>query len=211
MAYHYSCFISYAHGQGALMKTFVEQLREGFESELAPYFPDEEVYVDFERLKPGFQYNAALARSICRSVAMVVVYTPTYERSEYCRREFTAMRQLQQVRLQALAGAGADADERGLVIPVMLRGRLENLPEAIREHTQVADFSRYTTADRRLIRNQRYVRRIGELAEYIHLLHQDLCAAGVEPRDCDTFTLPETGDAGGLGVGAPPSVPPLRS
>jgi hypothetical protein len=191
------------------MRMFVEQLVEGFQSELGPYFTEEELYVDYERLQPGYKYNTALARSICRSVAMVVVYTPTYERSDYCLREYAAMQRLEQKRLAALAGTGAD--ERGLVIPVVLRGRIENLPESITRHTHYADFRHFSTADKRLVRNHQYVDRIGELALYIHRLHVDLCAAGVEPEECDEFTLPNEADAEGLGRGAPPSAAPLRA
>src|SRR3954447_18759174 len=105
MAFKYSCFISYCHGQEELMKGFMDQLKRALKAELEPLL-DEEVYIDDERLKPGSLYNEALASAICESICMIVVYSPRYERHEYCRREFAAMESLEQPRKQML-GRGA--------------------------------------------------------------------------------------------------------
>jgi hypothetical protein len=66
MPIKYSCFISYAHGQEELMRTFVDELKDALKSSLEPYL-DEEVYIDEERLRPGFRFNEALARAICEA------------------------------------------------------------------------------------------------------------------------------------------------
>src|SRR5713101_965974 len=119
MAFKYACFISYCHGQYDLVKGFMDQLKAALKSELEPLL-DEQVYIDEERLKPGYSYNEELAKAICQSVCMIVVYSPKYERHEYCVREFEGMEQLEKQRRHLLGAAGDDA--RGFIIPIVLRG-----------------------------------------------------------------------------------------
>ncbi len=68
----YACFVSYCHGQYDLVKGFIDQLKTALKSELDALM-DEELYIDEERLRPGYHYNEELARAICQSVCMVVV------------------------------------------------------------------------------------------------------------------------------------------
>src|SRR5215208_4194003 len=116
MKFKYSCFISYCHGRKDLTKTFIDQLKETLESYLEPWL-DEEVYIDEDRLLPGYRYNEALAKAICQSICMIVVYTPKYERHSYCRREFAAMERIERSRKELLDNR-ADA-EVGMIIPVI--------------------------------------------------------------------------------------------
>lgn len=90
MPFKYACFISYPHGQYELMKSFIEQLKKALNNYLEPLL-DEEVYIDVDRLEPGYHYNEALAKAICQSICMIVVYSPKYERHSYCLREYQAM------------------------------------------------------------------------------------------------------------------------
>jgi hypothetical protein len=192
MPYEHACFISYTHGQFSLMQSFVEQVGEALSSELEAYFGGDAVYIDQERLEPGYRYNEALASAICKSVCMVVVYTPWYEQSAYCLREYTAMRRLEERRLQAIARADP---KRGLIIPVILRGRRETLPESFRDRLHYLDFSQFSTASRRILRNSRYLERIVNVAAYIDETARSLEAAGAVPgNDCDGFRLPAEGD-----------------
>ena len=116
--FKYACFVSYCHGQHDLVKSFIEQLKTALKSELDALL-DEELYIDEERLQPGFRYNEALAQAICQSVCMIVVYSPRYERHEYCMREYEAMVKLEEGRRKLLGPAGRG---RGFIIPVILRG-----------------------------------------------------------------------------------------
>jgi hypothetical protein len=52
MPFKYSCFISYCHGKEALVKTFIEELKQALKYHLDAYL-DEEVYIDEERLRGG--------------------------------------------------------------------------------------------------------------------------------------------------------------
>jgi hypothetical protein len=196
MPYDHACFISYTHGQHALMSSFVEQVGEALSSELEAYFGDDAVYVDHERLQPGYLYNEALATALCHSVCMVVLYTPTYTQSSYCRREYTAMRRLEQERLAPVASIDPS---RGLIIPVVLRG---TLAPVLSGRTHYLDFSQFSTAaTRRIMRNQRYLDGITKAAAYIYNTAQALQAAGVVPDNCTTFRLPPEDQAIDMGGG----------
>ena len=81
MGFRYACFVSYCHGQHELMKGFIDQLKTALKAELE-LLMNEELYIDEERLSPGYRYNEELARAICQSVCMIVVYSPKYERQE---------------------------------------------------------------------------------------------------------------------------------
>ena len=93
------------------------------------------VFIDTGRLQPGYKYNEMLAQAICQSVCMVVVYSPKYERHEYCVREYEAMVKLEGARRQLLGSAGMG---QGFIIPVILRGS-DNIPQRIRDHVHYAE------------------------------------------------------------------------
>jgi hypothetical protein len=66
------------------------------------FFIVERVYIDKDRLKPGYNYNEALSKAICESACMIVVFTSLYESSDYCLREFLTMEQIEEKRKQML-------------------------------------------------------------------------------------------------------------
>jgi hypothetical protein len=192
MPIKYACFISYVHGQHELMRTFVEELKRALESSLEAWL-EEDVYIDDGRLEPGFHYNEALARALCESLCMIVVYTPRYQRSSYCLREYAGMRELEQ-RRRAAIGAGL-ASERGMIIPIIFRGRSDDLPDEISGEIQYVDFSRFTTADGSITRNREYVKAIEKVARYIYDMYET-CKHSADAAfgNCDAFTLPAEED-----------------
>ena len=107
--FKYACFISYSHGEQELVKGFIDQFKAALKAYLEPWM-EEEVYVDVDRLKAGFKYNEALAKAICQSVCMVVVYSPVYERRSYCGREYEAMERLE---IRRLGGSRVTPPKRG--------------------------------------------------------------------------------------------------
>jgi hypothetical protein len=188
--FKYACFVSYCHGQYDLVKSFIDQLKAALKSELEPLL-DEELFIDEERLKPGFLYNDELAKAICQSVCMVVVYSPRYERHEYCVREYEAMAKLEETRLTMLR---PEARGRGLIIPVILRGG-DDIPPRIKQGRHYADFSRFTLATPRLASNPDYVEEIRKIAQVIYESSNAFRAAGADPcHDCLTFALPAAAD-----------------
>jgi hypothetical protein len=198
MPIKYSCFISYAHGQEELMRTFVEELQRALKSSLEPYL-EEEVYIDEERLQPGFHFNEALGRAICESLCMIVVYTPKYKRRPYCLREYAAMRELEE-RRRAQLGEAFER-ERGMIIPIVFRGRKDDLPEEIQGAIHYQDFSAYTTADPNITRNPEYVDKIEQVARYIYELYEECQAGGGAAfGNCEAFELPAEDEVGGWEV-----------
>jgi len=185
MPLKYPCFISYCHGQRELMQRFIEDLKNALSDYLEPFF-DEDVYIDTNRLVPGYQYNEALATALCQSVCMIVVYVPRYGEHEYCVREYEAMERLEKQRKELVKSPALR--ERGMIIPIVLRGAAE-MPPKIRNRTQYLDFSKYTTASPRISRNKKYVEEIDRIARYIYEIYQELKAGDVCSA-CGEFALP---------------------
>ena len=188
--FKYACFVSYCHGQYELMNTFIDQLKAALDAYLDPLL-DEQVFIDRERLLPGYKYNETLAQAICQSVCMVVVYSPKYERHEYCVREYEAMAALEESRRLLLGPAGRG---RGFIIPVILRGN-DNVPQRIRDHVNYSDFSKFTLATPRLASNPDYVGEIQRIAQVIYEQYRVFSNVGANPyADCDKFALPPAAD-----------------
>lgn len=186
--FKYACFISYSHGEEALVKNFIDQFKAALKAYLEPWM-DEEVFVDVDRLKAGFKYNEALAQAICQSVCMIVVYSPVYERRPYCGREYEAMERLEKQRLLRLAGAAANGF-KGLIIPVVLRG-FAHLPPRIQASRQAIDFSHFTLATPTMSHNPDFVARIEEIAQQIYQhLRTFSDSDGDCCGDCSAFSLP---------------------
>ncbi len=186
MRFQHACFISYCHGQHDLVKSFMDQFVKALQDELDVVM-DERVYIDVDRLRPGYTYNEELGDAICRSACMIVVYSPKYERHPYCGREYEAMERLEQGRLARLALSGR---KPSLIIPVVLRG-FENLPPRIAGRRQAVDFSRFTLAVPELARNPEYVGKIREIAEVIQAHCELFDAAGGDPcAVCAEFSMP---------------------
>ena len=185
MPLRYPCFISYCHGQGDLIRRFIDDLKKALTAYLEPFF-DEGIYIDEDRLQPGFRYNEALATALCQSVCMVVVYVPKYGEHSYCIREFAAMEQLERQRSQLVQDRSLR--DKGMIIPIVLRGG-DNVPSKIKDRLQYADFSKYTTATPHIAKNTKYVAEIDKIARYIYAMYRELRNKDV-CSTCDTFVIP---------------------
>jgi len=188
MAFEHACFISYAHGEHELMQLFIRELTQELQNSLDPYF-DETVCIDRDHLRPGMNFDIALASAICRSVCMVVVYSPKYSRHPYCLREYEAMRRVEQDRRNKLQDAISPGV--GMIIPIIFRGKKELLPAEIRDHVHYMDFRSFTLYDARIRSNRDYVDGIEKVAEYIFDLNEACEAAGADLiNHCQGFELP---------------------
>jgi hypothetical protein len=187
------------------MKRFIVEFDEALASELEALV-DLRIYKDEQRLTGGDFFNGVLAKGLCESVCMIMVFTPTYfnSRHTYCTREYLAMKELEDARLARPETGPAAA--HGLIIPVVLRD-FEQLPDEIRSVRQVYRFEQFATSDRRIVRNPQYLPDIQKIARYVAARCRDL--AGLDP-DCDDFELPYA-DAALLHAvrlsGSPPAFP----
>src|SRR5690349_21606894 len=86
MAIRYGCFFSYAHGRHELMQRFKTTLADALRCYLEPHFDNEdELFVDTDQLGGGDDIDRKIARAMCESACMVLIYTPKYEAHAYTR------------------------------------------------------------------------------------------------------------------------------
>lgn len=186
MPLQYSCFISYRHDQEDIVKELVTSLR----TELRRWL-ELDVFLDEERLKGGDFFNRELAKALCESVCMIVVFTPTYfsKNHSYCAREYKAMEDLE---IQRLSSLGYPVNrQHGLIIPIVYRGE-KNLPSAISSNRQFYDFEVFQLSGKANLRNRKYAEKIRDIAEYVQKRCQELLALPDDPCDrCDAFEFPE--------------------
>ena len=186
MPLRYSCFISYRSTQGDIVQELVSSLK----TELGRW-SDLDVYVDTERLDGGDFFNRELAKALCESACLIVVYTPTYFSKQhiYCALEYKAMEILEEERLMKLDLPVND--EHGLIIPLVYRGDTK-LPESIRNQRQYHVFEAFQLSGKDNLDNPDYAVIIRKIAEYIEerceelqMIEEDVCAC------CSTFEFPE--------------------
>jgi hypothetical protein len=163
MGFEHACFISYVRPKHDLNTGFIAQLSAALKGELEPWM-DEDVYIDEEGIGPGDQHSERLAKAICESVCMIVVWSPKYERHDYCMREFQAMTRFQTRRRELL---GQLSHGQTFIIPVILRGG-SYLPDYIKECIDYSDFSSFTLAETDISRNPGYLKEIRRVAERIY-------------------------------------------
>jgi hypothetical protein len=183
MAYEYASFISWPHMQEELGVMFIKSLKKALDDSLEPHV-QERIYLDEERLAPGYNFEPALATAMCKSACWVLVYSPRYLKQDFCRAEYQAMQLLEVERRRTLAGKLPR--EHGLIIPVLFRGEDEQIPDEIRTARHYADFRKFSLVDSDISRNKRYVRKIEQIAKYI----ASLCALPAATQACDTFEMP---------------------
>jgi hypothetical protein len=191
MTPEYACFISYRHGQGDLAAKIITNLYTGLAGELELLL-DKGVYLDRERMTGGYLYNQALARALCNSACMIIVFTPTYFDSThtYCAREYKAMEAIEQYRLDLLQEPDR---ERGFIIPIVFRGE-RFVPTELKQRRLYYDFSKYMLFSEDMNRHPDYAPAIKEIAEYIYDRYLVLTKLAHNSTNCDSYTLPSEED-----------------
>jgi len=190
MPFDHACFVSYRHHQQSqIAERFILDLADALRNELT-LMMEEDIFIDTERMRGGTFFNPALANALCKSVCMVVVYTPTYFSWShmYCAREYRAMERLEEARLSRLRNQ--QGREAGLIIPIILRG-LDSLPDSIRDNRHFYTFERFCLSGRELARNRQFEDRVREIATVIHARKRALAPWADELTcDCNGFVFP---------------------
>ncbi|PWC40164.1 toll/interleukin-1 receptor domain-containing protein [Azospirillum sp. TSO22-1] len=158
----YHCFISYPCIPS--IEGFVEDLRRTLILHLNRHFPtrvdDKHVFLDRKRLEAGELYDETLCQTICRSVCMIVVYCPQYGSRNYCKKEYSAMRLVEHRR------SSLHQSSNGLIIPLVVGGRAEDVPQEIkRRHHR--DFSRCLIGRPGVMESKKFSGYVDEIATYI--------------------------------------------
>jgi hypothetical protein len=186
MAIRYGCFFSYAKGRHELMNKFKTALTEALRCYLEPYLDHEdELFIDHEQLGAGDDLDRRIARALCESVAMILIYTPKYEVHTYTRREFAAMQLLEEERSTWYPMPSH------LIIPVIMTQHPDKLPPQIAGSRLYVDFSRFTMATADLKSNPDFLPDIEKIVKRIaaHYEYQKMYTpAG---HDCNQFVLPD--------------------
>jgi hypothetical protein len=194
MPFEHACFVSYRHPleQGELSARFIDDLSSALQSELSGWM-NERIFIDRDRMRAGTLFDPALATALCKSICMIVVYTPHYFSTEnpFCAREYRAMEQLEQVRLARLPEAQRHG---GLIIPIILRGE-EYLPPLIRSERHYYSFERFSLWTRKIARNPQLEPLVRQIAETIQARKSVLAPWSDEfTCDCNTFAFPTEAD-----------------
>jgi len=185
MAIRYGCFFSYAHGKHELMQRFKAALVDALRCYLEPHFDnEEELFVDTEQLGGGDDLDRKIARAMCESVCMILIYTPKYEAHAYTRREYAAMELIEQQR------SAWYTMPSHLIIPVIMTQHPEHLPPQIANARMYVDFSHFTMATADLKSNPAFLPDIEKIVKRIST-HYQLQKKFTPPgHDCNQFVLP---------------------
>lgn len=184
MAFEYSCFISYPHGQDNVLVPIVQDFVEGLKIELGAQ-SRKRVWFD-QILTGGQRVDEAISAGLCKSGCMIMFYTPLYfdEAHTYCARELMAMQDLEEDRKQFIADKS-----RGLIIPIILRGE-QRFPAHLKQRLYY-DFTQHLFNNRRVKIRQKYARQIQEIASYVLDQCASLDTAGSSlQHDCDNYRMP---------------------
>ena len=134
-----SCFISYRHPatKGNREESLIKHVVKAITDHIELYTHDHPVYFDEKDLIPGYNYDERIAEAICRSACMVIVYWPSYLESDYCKKEIEAMLNVEERRHRIL---GDKLRGCRLFIPIILRGKFDQLPDRVRNNCQYLDY-----------------------------------------------------------------------
>lgn len=191
MTFAHACFISYHHSDDRNTQRFLEQFRAALES----YFDQRlslKVYLDTDRLKPGFKYNVAITKALRESTCLIAILSPLYFKSEYCRREYVFMQQIETKRRQ---DTGAPPETHSLVIPLLVWGAEKQVPQEIRDHTQLTKLPfRLPNLNQRIEEDPNLLPILERIGELICELHEHfethgLCQNAV--ACCQNLNLPD--------------------
>jgi hypothetical protein len=186
MAIRYGCFFSYAHGRYELMNKFKAALSDAIRCYLEPYFDNEdELFIDTEQLGGGDDIDRRIARALCESVSMILIYTPKYEAHGYTRREYAAMQMLEHERGQWYPMPSH------LIIPVIMTMHPGKLPPQITNSSLYVDFSHFTMATSDLKSNPDFLPDIKKIVERIVIHYQYQKRYTPVGHDCNQFVLPD--------------------
>lgn len=187
MTYKYSCFISYRNPHHEVGIQFRDGIMNALSGEM-DLLSDLPVFLDEGRLQGGDFFNAELARALCQSVCMVLIYTPHYFSltKTYCAREYKGMCDLEARRFEA---AKIDNPGKGLIIPIALRAP-DGIPDELKLKRYVEDFTDLLLYKKNISEDPIYSQKIKLIAEYIFHRCKDLKEAPSVFDDCESFKFP---------------------
>jgi hypothetical protein len=191
MAFRTACFISYPHNAGKSVDAFVARLKEELKDRLAQFVTDP-VITDHD-FQTGANFNRAIAKAICESACLLVVYMPVYERKAFCIQEYVAMERHQTRRYQSLQ---RDLSDRfGMILPLVYTGQESKIPTWISEKINYKNISNATIADPvSIFDTPEFKSWLVDVANLIDSLYNEFRTAANLCSGCDTDSLPDPED-----------------
>lgn len=179
-----ACFISYRHPGDPNADKYVRCFRDVLAQQLSLYLPNPGIFLDEKRLGVGDFFDPMMARELCRSASMVMLFSPCHFEMAYpfCALEYHAMLDLEAKRLPGVA----DLRNQGLIFPVILRG---TLPKEISDQRHFLDLDKIIVCDKDF-RKPKCQLQIKDLAKRIFERYQHLMNAGAfTDAGCDSFAF----------------------
>lgn len=209
MTFAHSCFISYRHSDRERTRKFIAELVDALDDCTDQTMPIG-AFHDKGRLKAGFKFNLAITKALKESVCLIAVLSPEYFQSDYCRREYVGMVEIEAARRKR---TGLPPAEKGLVIPILVWGDDDDVPEEVRNHVHYAKMHYGLTNQRNELKyDPNWAEFLEGIAEQIFSHYKDFSQAKMAKTAvdcCGTFQLPELAQIGHWDTGAPKSAPPL--
>ncbi|MEW5986189.1 MAG: toll/interleukin-1 receptor domain-containing protein [Chloroflexota bacterium] len=164
--YLYDVFISHPHDfsgewvRYAFMPLFQRHLAGALER--AP-----EVFIDQQEISPGESWPLRLRVSLAHSRILVPFWSPSYLRSEWCRREYSVMRQ----REKQLGHYTTQRKPGGLIAPILIAGgtRLPLYPRQI-PHLDLRDY--FFQAVKVFLQSPKYLELEAQIRDWVQRLAQ---------------------------------------
>lgn len=182
----YACFVSHRSGGDAMCK-IVEKFRQGLEDQLDLLTRLRTVYVDADRLKGGDYFNKSLAKALCQSCCMILLFDPDYFdlNHDYCAREYHAMLDLEKQRYPHL---GRNAQDKSLIIPVVIRGE-NSLPGEIKSNRQYFNFEK-TLLEPADFKKRACIKELQKIADVVY--HRMRLLKSCDCWECADFDFPDS-------------------
>lgn len=190
MGFRYGCFLSYRHGDEQMV-TLVENIRDALVNELNLYLDIKEVFQDKKDIGPGNWVRETISLGICQSVVMILVYTPKYFSTArlFCSSELEGM-----LRLEERRAKKAGLPKQSIVIPIMLRGEVADLPHDLKNRNPV-DLTGLSMATPEVLRNIENMQKIRDIAKRVHGLLTSMEKTGKTfCDDCSSFFIFDEND-----------------
>ena len=149
------------------------------------------VYLDRTRLKGGDFFNRELARALCESACMILVFLPGYFDSthSYCAREYRAMVQLEAARIARLK---PEDQGRGFIIAIVFRSKEVVPPEIMEQRECYLEFEQFLLCDNAINQSPKYAPIVKAIADNVYQkylllrgLGEDIC------KSCNEFYFPK--------------------
>ena len=185
MSLKYACFLSYRRIKSRAYKKIVEEVYEQLKDELSfilelekPVYCPDSLWLQGE---DSVEEPCDVAKALCESACMVLLYVPEYFKTKYCGQEYITMEKLEEERVK-LFKSPFEQKQR-LIIPLILRGS-NNLPDEIRINRECFYMDHVSTS---VVDRNTTIR----LAEYISERYEAFQREFLEKQnfDCDNFAF----------------------